>query len=146
MNKIILRGNLSRDVELRVTQKGTNVARFNVAVRRDFKNDADVYECDFINCVAYNKLAETINKYFHKGSGIIVIGHIQTGSYDDKDGKKVYTTDVVVEGIEFDRNGSEKKQEQPKEEPIKKDEPEEDPFEKFGQQLELNTNESYPWD
>lgn len=121
------------------------MARFSVAVRRDFKNADGGYDSDFINCVSYGKTAEMIGKYFHKGSGIIVIGRIQTGSYEGQDGKRVYTTDVVVESIEFDRSNSEKKEEKPKdEEPsIKLND---DPFERFGQQIEMDTREQMPWD
>lgn len=121
------------------------MARFSVAVRRDYKNSDGGHDSDFISCIAYGKTGEMIGKYFHKGSGIIVIGRIQTGSYESQDGKRIYTTDIVVENIEFDRSNSEKKEEIREEKPVEK-KVEEDPFEKFGQQLELNTNESYPWD
>ena len=144
MNKVFIRGNLTRDVELRETRNGKQVSRFNVAVRRDFKNSDGEYESDFINCVAYGTLAETIEKYFHKGSGIIVLGHLQTGSYEKDDGTKVFTTDLIVESIEFDR-----KPEAKKEEPIENieeksnseiiaDVVKEDPYEKFGEQIEID--------
>ena len=140
MNKVFIRGNLTRDVELRETKSGKQVSRFNVAVRRDFKNADGEYESDFPNCVAYGNLAETINKYFHKGSGIIVMGHLQTGSYEDQDGKRIYTTDVIVESIEFDRKES--KKEEPVEEKtdgeIIADVVKEDPYEKFGEQIQID--------
>lgn len=100
MNKTILKGNLTRDVELRYTQSNIAIARFTIAVSRNIKSKDGKYESDFINCIAYQNNAEFISKYFEKGSGILVEGHIQTGSYE-KDGKKVYTTDVVVERVEF---------------------------------------------
>lgn len=140
MNKVFIRGNLTRDVELRETATGKQVAKFNVAVRRDFKNSDGLYDSDFLNCVAYGNLAETIGKYFHKGSGIIVLGHLQTGSYEDQDGKRIYTTDVIVESIEFDRKES--KKEEPVEEKtdseIIADVVKEDPYEKFGEQIQID--------
>lgn len=96
MNKVILtNGRLVRDVEL----KGSNelqIARFTVAVNRQFKKD----EADFISCVAFGKRAETIAKFFEKGSPINIEGRLQTGSYE-KDGVKHFTTDVIVDNFEF---------------------------------------------
>ena len=101
MNKVEIVGRLTRDVEIRTTESGTVTARFSIAVSRRFKNAEGVYEADFINCVAFGKTAEFIGKYFSKGSMIGVTGRIQTGNYTNKDGQKVYTTDVVVEECEF---------------------------------------------
>ena len=101
MNKVEIVGRLTRDVEIRTTESGTVTARFSIAVSRRFKNVEGVYEADFINCVAFGKTAEFIEKYFSKGSMIGVTGRIQTGSYTNKDGQKVYTTDVVIEECEF---------------------------------------------
>ena len=101
MNKVELVGRLTRDVEIRTTESGTVTARFSIAVSRRFKNAEGVYEADFINCVAFGKTAEFIGKYFSKGSMIGVTGRIQTGSYTNKDGVKVYTTEVIVEEQEF---------------------------------------------
>ena len=96
MNKVILtNGRLVKDVEL----KGTiafQIARFTVAVNRQFKKD----EADFINCVAFGKKAEAIEKFFKKGSPINIEGRLQTGSYE-KDGVKHFTTDVIVDNFEF---------------------------------------------
>jgi single-strand DNA-binding protein len=140
MNKVFLRGNLTRDVETKQSSNGNWMARFGIAVRRDFKNADGEYDSDFINCLAYNKIAEMLGKYFHKGSGIIVIGHIQTGSYDDRDGKKVYTTDVIVETVEFDRSNStkEEKEEKPKVEEKPKQKLSNDPFADFGRQMSVD--------
>lgn len=95
INKVILMGRLARDPEVRYSQgeNPTAVARYSLAVDRKFKKD----ETDFINCVAFGKSGEFAEKYLKKGVKIAVSGRIQTGSYTDKDGKKVYTTDVVVE-------------------------------------------------
>ena len=98
MNKVILMGRLTRDPEVRYTQ-GDNamaIARYSLAVDRRFKRDGEP-DADFINCVAFGKSGEFAEKYLKKGTKIAVVGRIQTGSYTNKDGQKVYTTDVVVE-------------------------------------------------
>ena len=103
MNKVILVGRLTRDVELKYTQ-GENAnanTRFSIAVNRSFKNANGAYEADFPNCVAWGKTAEFINKFFHKGDMIGIVGNIRTGSYTNKEGIKVYTTDVYVDSVEF---------------------------------------------
>ena len=102
MNKVILMGRLTRDPEVRYTQ-GNNamaIARYSLAVDRRFKRDGEP-DADFINCVAFGKSGEFAEKYLKKGTKIAVVGRIQTGSYTNKDGQKVYTTDVVVEEQEF---------------------------------------------
>lgn len=102
MNKVILMGRLTRDPEVRYSQgeNSTAVARYTLAVDRRFKRDGEP-DADFISCVAFGKIAELAEKYFHKGIKIVVTGRIQTGSYTNKDGVKVYTTDVIVEEQEF---------------------------------------------
>lgn len=102
MNKVILIGRLTRDPEVKYTQgeNPTAVARYSLAVNRKFKRDGE-QEADFIPCVAFGKNGEFAEKYLHKGMKIAVCGRIQTGSYTNKEGVKVYTTDVVVEEHEF---------------------------------------------
>lgn len=100
MNKVLLIGRLVRDPEIKYTDGGASIARFSTAVDRRFKKDGEE-TADFINCVAFGKTAEFVEKYFHKGNKIVIEGHIQTGSYTNKDGQKVYTTDVIVEQVEF---------------------------------------------
>lgn len=102
MNKVILMGRLTRDPEVRYTQgdNASAVARFSLAVDRKFKKDGE-QTADFISCVAFGKTGEFIEKYGRKGTKFVVEGRIQTGSYTNKDGQKVYTTDVVVEQVEF---------------------------------------------
>lgn len=98
MNKTILIGRMTKQPELRYAAgSGTAVCRFTLAISRQFKKD----ETDFINCIAFGKQGETITQYFTKGSMIAVTGHMQTGSYDAKDGTKRYTTDVIIESFEF---------------------------------------------
>lgn len=95
MNKVMLTGRLVRDPELKA--HGENkVTKFSLAVTRQFKRD----EADFINCVAFGKNAENIAKYCSKGNPLAVVGNIRTGSYE-KDGTKIYTTDVIIESFEF---------------------------------------------
>ena len=103
MNKVQLVGRLTRDPEIRYSQgeNATATARFSVAVNRRFKNAEGNYDADFINCVAFGKSAEFAEKYLHQGTKLVVSGRIQTGSYTNKDGQRVYTTDVVVDDQEF---------------------------------------------
>ena len=103
MNKVIIIGRFTRDPEIKYTtgENATATARFSLAVNRRFKNKEGNYDTDFINCVAFGKTAEFIEKYFTKGMAIGITGRIQTGSYTNKEGQKVYTTDVVVEETEF---------------------------------------------
>lgn len=101
MNKVVLMGRLTRDPDIRYTQSETPlcIARYTLAVDRRFKRDGEP-TADFINCVSFGKSAEFTEKYFCKGMRVTVSGRIQTGSYE-KDGQKIYTTDVVVEEQEF---------------------------------------------
>ena len=100
MNKVILIGRLTKDPEVRYTQDNTAIARYALAVDRRFKKDGEA-QADFINCVAFGKNGEFAEKYLRKGTKIAVTGRIQTGSYKNKDGQTVYTTDIVVEDHEF---------------------------------------------
>lgn len=103
MNKVILMGRLTRDPEVRYTQ-GDNqmaIARYTLAVDRRFNRNGDENTADFISCVAFGRSGEFAERYLRKGTKIAVTGRIQTGSYTNKDGVKVYTTDVVVEDQEF---------------------------------------------
>ena len=102
MNKVILCGRLTRDPEVRYSQgsEPMAVARFSLAVDRRRNKDAE-QTADFINCVAFGKSGEFAEKYFHKGTKILLVGRIQSGSYTNKDGATVYTTDVVAEELEF---------------------------------------------
>ena len=105
MNKVILMGRLTRDPEVRYTQgeQPMAIARYSLAVDRRFasNNQEGQQTADFISCVAFGKNGEFAEKYLHKGTKVVVEGRIQTGSYTNKDGVKVYTTDVVVESQEF---------------------------------------------
>lgn len=102
MNKVILMGRLTRDPDIRYSQgeKATAVARFSIAVDRRFKQDGQP-TADFINCLAFGKRAEFLEKYCREGTKLIVEGSWQTGSYTNKDGNKVYTNECLIENCEF---------------------------------------------
>lgn len=100
MNKVILMGRLTRDPEMRQSQQGTPVVSFTLAVDRRFAKEGQ-QQADFISCVAWSRLAEFICKYFQKGSMIAVSGRLQSRTWDDKDGKRQYSTEVVVEDAYF---------------------------------------------
>ncbi|MCI8561359.1 MAG: single-stranded DNA-binding protein [Dorea sp.] len=104
MNKVILMGRLTRDPEVRYSQSENSmaIARYTLAVDRRFRRNNDGEQtADFIGCVAFGRSAEFAERYFRQGLKVVVTGRIQTGSYTNKDGQKVYTTDVVVEDQEF---------------------------------------------
>lgn len=103
MNKAILVGRLTKDVELRTTPSGVSTCTFTVAVNRRFKNSEGSYDADFINCVAWRQSAEFAAKYFKRGDWIGVSGSIQTRNYE-KDGHKVYVTEINAEEIDFVSN------------------------------------------
>ena len=103
MNRVILIGRLTRDPEVRYSQgdQATAVARYTLAVDRRFKRDGDQQTADFIQCVAFGRAGEFAERYLRKGTKIAVTGRIQTGSYTNREGQRVYTTEVVVEDHEF---------------------------------------------
>ena len=103
MNKVILMGRLTRDPDIRYSngENSTAVARYTLAVDRRFKREGENETADFISCVVFGRSAEFAEKYLRKGTKIAVTGRIQTGSYTNREGQKVYTTDVIVEEQEF---------------------------------------------
>lgn len=100
MNQVQLVGNITRDIELK-DAGNTQIARFTVACSRRGKKEDGKPSADFINCTAFGKTAEVVSKYFGKGRRVGLTGRIQTGSYKNKDGNTIYTTDVIVESVEF---------------------------------------------
>lgn len=120
MNKVILIGRLTKDPVTSYTQEGKGVTRFSLAVSRRFKKEGG-QEADFINCVAFGKQSEFSEKYLKQGIKIAVTGRIQTGSYTNREGKKVYTTDVVAEELEFVESKKQEQTPSPQEQPSKKD-------------------------
>ena len=100
MNKAILVGRLTKDVDLKTTTSGISVCRFTVAVNRRFKHTEGNYDADFVPCIAFRKTAEFISKNFAKGACIGIVGSIQTGSYE-KDGQRVFTTEIMTDEAYF---------------------------------------------
>lgn len=135
MNRVILVGRLTKDPELRYTQSGKGVASFTVAVNRPFKTNGE-QEADFINGVVWGKPAENLANYMKKGSQIGVDGRIQTRSYDNNEGKRVYVTEVVADSVSFlDSKGKQggRQQAQPQQ-PQKND----NPFANDGEPIEVD--------
>lgn len=116
MNKVILMGRLTRDPEVRYSQgeNQTTIAKFNLAVPRKFKRQNEP-DCDFINCVAFGKQAEFIEKYAYKGTKLLVEGRWKTDNYTNKDNQKVYTNDCIIESCEFaeSKNASQQNESRP---------------------------------
>jgi len=102
VNKVILMGRLIRDPELQYStgQKPTAIARYTLAINRKFKRPGEA-EADFLRCIAFGKAAEFAEKYFRQGLKIVIVGRIQTGSYTNKEGQKVYMTEVIIEEQDF---------------------------------------------
>ena len=144
MNKVFLVGRLARDPELRYSSSNLATMRCAIAVDRQFVREGEERGADFINIVAFGNRAETMSKYLTKGSQIAVDGRIQTGSYDGTDGKKVYTTDVIVENFQFlDTKGS-RNMDMPTESDIPNDNAtsdSSDPFADFGAKIEVSDSE-----
>ena len=101
MNKVILIGRVTKEIELKQTTAGNSVAEFSLAVKRSFKNANGEYESDFFNCVAFSKSAETISRYVNKGDQIGIEGRLQTRNYTNSEGRKIYVTEIIVENFEF---------------------------------------------
>ena len=100
-NIVILIGRLTKEVELRYTEKELPIANFTIAINREYKNENGEYETDFINCVAFQQSAKLMGEYTHKGDLIGIKGKLQTRNYEDKEGKKHYVTEVITERITF---------------------------------------------
>ena len=114
MNKIIIKGRITKEIELKYTQaSNTAVVSFTVAVNRDFVKQGEERQTDFINCVAYGKTAEFVSKYFSKGQEILLTGRLQNRNWEDEQGQKHYVTEIIVENVEF--CGSKKEQAEAKE-------------------------------
>ena len=113
MNKVIEIGRVTKDIELKQLNSGSSAVEFSIAVKRTFKNANGEYESDFFNCVAFSKTAETISRYVNKGDQIGIEGRLQTRNYTNKEGTKVYVTEIIVENFEFLQK-KEQKPEEPK--------------------------------
>lgn len=153
MNKAILVGRLTKDPELKMTENTKReVCQFTIAVNRPYTNDDGERKADFINCVVWDKLAENLSKYQKKGNQVAVEGRIQTRNYEDKDGKKVYVTEIFVSNITFlDSKGSNDSVNNLEEPPVKPGPitteqidsmpAANDPFASFGNEVEINDSD-----
>ena len=157
MNRVDLVGRLTRDPELRHTSSGRAVCQINLAINRTFTNQNGEREADFINVVVWDKQAENVCKYVSKGRLVSVEGRLQSRSYDDKDGKKVYVTEVIANSVQFlstgGNNGSNSGYSVPESnpfdfgpevspaKPIETVSVEKDPFESFGESVTISDND-----
>lgn len=153
MNKAILVGRLTKDPELKMTENTKReVCQFTIAVNRPYTNEDGERKADFINCVVWDKLAENLSKYQKKGNQVAVEGRIQTRNYDDKDGKKVYVTEIFVSNVTFlDSKGSNDSVNNLEEPPVKPGPitteqidsmpTENDPFASFGNEVQINDSD-----
>ena len=134
MNKSIIIGRLTKEPELKSTPSGRNVCQFTIAVNRNYTNANGEREADFINCVAWDKQAENLVRYQHKGNQIAIEGRIQTRNYEDNSGKKVYVTEVFVSSIAFLENKNNNVANLP-ESPVQEEKI--DPYKAFGDSIEV---------
>ena len=153
MNKAILVGRLTKDPELNKTENTKReVCQFTIAVNRPYTNDDGERKADFINCVVWDKLAENLSKYQKKGNQVAVEGRIQTRNYDDKDGKKIYVTEIFVSNVTFlDSKGSNDSVNNLEEPPVKSGSitteqidsmpTANDPFASYGNEVQLNDSD-----
>lgn len=101
INKVILSGRITHDIEIKQTPSGASVTQFNIAVERSYAKQGEERQTDFITCVAWNKTAEFIGRFFSKGRSIVIIGQLRTRNYEDKNGSKHYVTEVFVDEAQF---------------------------------------------
>lgn len=145
MNKVFINGRVSKTPETRVTTTGKSVTSFSLAVTRKFKNANGDYEADFISCKAFGKTGEIISQYCGQGDLIGIDGSIRTGSYTDKNGNKRYTTDVVVESVEFlkKKNAQSNKQDSAENTAnnLQTTAKEEDPFADFADEINIENDD-----
>ena len=141
MNKVCLTGRITKNIELKYNQNNVAITSFTLVVTRKFKNQNGEYESDFINCIAYKSTAELLNKYVKKGDLLGIEGRIQTRNYEDKDGKRVYVTEVIVDSIDFlQSRKDESKQETTKTENTKQ-KLSDDVFSEFGSSIEITDDD-----
>lgn len=143
MNKTQILGRLTKDAELRTTTSGKQRASFTIAVSRNYTNQNGEKETDYINCIAFDKKAEIIAKYTHKGTQILIDGTIRTRNYDAQDGTKRYVTEVLVENL-YLLGSKENKEEPSNSEIVRAVVNDEDPFSSFADDFEISDDE-LPW-
>lgn len=139
MNKIIITGNLCKDIELRYTTSQVPVLQNTVAVKNDFKNADGEYDSEFINIVVWRQTAEFLNNYAAKGSKVLIEGRLTNRSYDKSDGTKGYVTEVVAEKVELlDAKKKENAINEKQDAPVQEKAEQSDPFAEFGQEVVIN--------
>lgn len=137
MNNFNGLGRLTRDVDLRYSQSGTAVGNFTLAINRPFKNkDTNEYDADFINCVVFGKQAETLAQYVKRGNQVAIGGRVQTRTYENKEGKTVYVTEIVVENFTFVESA---RQQSGNTRQLQNQQ--ESPFEQAGKQIDINDSD-----
>ena len=146
MNKVILSGNVCKDIEIRYTTSNQAVVQNTIAVKNNFKNAEGKYESQFFSFIAWNSNADILNKYAEKGSKILIEGRLNNRSYQKDDGQKVYVTEVIADKIEilsFKKGVEVNKPETKKEENVQvsKKIEQNDPFAQFGEQIEIDESE-----
>ncbi len=138
MNKVCLTGRITKNIELKYNQNNVAITSFTLAVIRKFKNQNGEYESDFINCIAYKSTAELLSKYVKKGDLLGIEGRIHTRNYEDKDGKRIYVTEVIVDSIDFLQA---KKDESKQETENSKQKLSDDVFSEFGSSIEITDDD-----
>ncbi len=141
MNKVFLIGRLTKDPDLRYTTNNIPSANFSVAVNRTFTNQNGVREADFINIVVWRKQAENVKKYVSKGSLVAIDGRIQTRNYEDKEGKKVYVTEVVADNVQFLESKGTRNVDSSNVDDIPTTDVKDEPYVDFGQEIELSDDD-----
>ena len=141
MNKVCLTGRITKNIELKYNQNNVAITSFNLAVTRKFKNQNGEYESDFINCIAYKSTAELLNKYVKKGDLLGIEGRIQTRNYEDKDGKRVYVTEVIVDSIDFLQSRKDESKQKTTNPENTKQKLSDDVFSEFGSSIEITDND-----
>lgn len=138
MNKAFLIGRLTKTPELRYSDANTAICIFSIAIDRPYTNKDGKKETDFINIKVFNKPAENVAKYVDKGSLVAIDGRIQTRNYEDKDGKRVYVTEVIAERVQFlNTKKAESEKEEPEETKVETSKLTDDVFSEFGEQIEI---------
>ena len=141
MNQVLLVGRLVRDVDLRTTTSGADVARFTLAILRNYKNQNGEYLTDFINCITWRNLARNMAEYCKKGDLVGIKGRIQNVSYTDRDGNNIYKTEIIANNVTFLSNSNKKEEltthNEAEIEPVKQ----EDPFASFSEQYDIDDSQ-----
>lgn len=141
MNEVLLVGKLARDVDLRTTANGADVARFTIKIRRPYKNIDGKYESDYIDCITWRNLAKNLSEYCKKDDLIGIMGRIQNVRYNGKNGDKVYQKEIVADKITFLANSNKKEETTQKNETETEPVKQEDPFASFGEQYDIDDSQ-----